>query len=424
MRWLWLSTVLSLFQLASATVQNITVDDQNGGPDGTSIIYQPADAWVQGAIGGCSDCPPPPISSQAFMNTFHGSLFNQNNSKRIQNPPFATLFFIVLRMNYPLGSSVSVNCILSNALSDPVGISEMTFSIDGIQRSTYVHTPTGSPNFDPTTVFTFSDLSLANHTLEIKNGNAGGGSSLIILDSITFDDLSSTPSSVSDPVASATSITYSNSPTGTSGASGRSRNIIIIASVVPASLFLILVSLVIWLRRRSRQRKKAEPPGLPAPFLKTYVQRRRSRQRKNTEPPGLPAPFLKTYVQPTGHVPAEIPIAARPTSIASDGRSITISSIRREYLEQELRATQEKIIDLNGLERHGHAPPENVRASRLFRVFSTRTRRNSQQVPRSELDAAWRHNEELLARIRDLEAQMQSAWALGLSDDPLPEYND
>ncbi|KAF8213771.1 hypothetical protein K438DRAFT_1108959 [Mycena galopus ATCC 62051] len=116
MRYLWLTTVLSLFQLASATVQNITVDDQNGGPDGTSITYQPAGAWVQGAIGGCSDCPPPPISSQAFMNTFHGSLFNQNNSKRIQNPPFATLVFV--------GSSVSVNCILSNALSDPVGISQ------------------------------------------------------------------------------------------------------------------------------------------------------------------------------------------------------------------------------------------------------------------------------------------------------------
>ncbi|KAF7367377.1 hypothetical protein MSAN_00800200 [Mycena sanguinolenta] len=190
MRCLWLVTVLSLFQLASAAIVNITVDDQNGGPDGIEISYQPPNSWVQGAIGGCTDCPTPAISNLAYMNTFHGSLFNQGNQKNSQqSPPSAILAFF--------GSSVSVNCILSNEVSNPVGISRMTFSVDGIQRNTFTYTPTGSSTFQSATVFSSGPLGLANHTLEIKNGATGGGSSLVILDSITYstDDLTSPSSS-------------------------------------------------------------------------------------------------------------------------------------------------------------------------------------------------------------------------------------
>ncbi|KAJ7789480.1 hypothetical protein B0H14DRAFT_242924 [Mycena olivaceomarginata] len=93
MRCLWLATVLSLsgfLELASAIIVNASMsrpccscswpysiriavdDDQPGGLNTTSIIYQPQGAWQQG-IGGCDGCPPPGLAS---MNTFHGSLFN------------------------------------------------------------------------------------------------------------------------------------------------------------------------------------------------------------------------------------------------------------------------------------------------------------------------------------------------------------
>jgi hypothetical protein len=144
------------------------------------------------------------------------------------------------------------------------------------------------------------------------------------------------------------------------------------------------------------------------------------------------SPFMKAYVPPSRGAYAVT--APRNPGIApskhSDNRSIIASTVRRQYLERELRAAQEKIIDINDLERHnsplsGTVPTSrSERIRRLFPVRGNSTRRNSQQVPRSELDAARQRNEELLARIRDLEAQMESAWALGLSDEPPPGYSD
>jgi hypothetical protein len=154
------------------------------------------------------------------------------------------------------------------------------------------------------------------------------------------------------------------------------------------------------------------------------------------------SPFVKTYVPPpeanistraTIGADSQNAMASSPgiaPSIHSDGRSITASSVRRQYLERELRAVQEKIIDINDLERHNYpisgAAPIS-RSGRILRLFSTHgswMQPSSQQVPRSELDAARQRNEELLARIQDLERQMESAWALGLSDDPPPGYSD
>ncbi|KAJ7356700.1 hypothetical protein DFH08DRAFT_463335 [Mycena albidolilacea] len=180
MRCLWLATVLSLsgfLELASAIIVSTMVDDNQ--PDGFNITYHPEGAWQQGGIGGCDGCPPPPITGLASMNTFHGSLFNQENTRSThQVPPTATLVFF--------GSSVSVSCILSNGLSNPSGHSEMTFTIDGIQRDNFVYTPSGSPGFLPNkNVFASGSLELANHTLVIKNGGISGGSSLVILDYIT-----------------------------------------------------------------------------------------------------------------------------------------------------------------------------------------------------------------------------------------------
>ena len=61
----------------------------------------------------------------------------------------------------------------------------MKFFIDQVDSGSYSHTPTGG-DFLPQTVFVSNRLTLENHTLVIQNGLAGSGTSLVILDSITY----------------------------------------------------------------------------------------------------------------------------------------------------------------------------------------------------------------------------------------------
>jgi hypothetical protein len=67
------------------------------------------------------------------------------------------------------------------------GESDMIFFIDGVQAGTFNHTPTGTSGFlFNNNVFSSQQLPLQNHTITIQNGNIGGGTSLVILDFITY----------------------------------------------------------------------------------------------------------------------------------------------------------------------------------------------------------------------------------------------
>ncbi|KAJ7785648.1 hypothetical protein B0H16DRAFT_1753427 [Mycena metata] len=254
MRGLWLATLslLQLGQYAAAVLVNTTVDDLNPGPQGNSIVYFPAGAWVSGAVGGCTGCNPLALSGIAYMNTFHGSLFNQKNRANQLTLPTATLTFF--------GTSVSVNCILSNALENPPGTSDMTFTIDGVQAGSFTHSPIGGPGFQPSTVFTSDPLLPGTHTLVINNGRSGGATSLAILDSVeySYDDLSSTPSTslVAAPAASATS----SATVSPIGAAKSSNTAAIAGGVVGALAILLLVALVLLY---IRQRKNAHRSNVP-----------------------------------------------------------------------------------------------------------------------------------------------------------------
>ncbi|KAJ7239012.1 hypothetical protein B0H12DRAFT_1237683 [Mycena haematopus] len=324
MRFLWFTAVFSLFQLASAVIVNITVDDQNGGPNGSQISYQPPNSWIQGAIGGCNNCQPPPISDLAYMNTFHGSLFNQDNTGHShQSPPFATLVFF--------GSSVSVNCILSNSLSIPAGNSNMTFSIDGIQRNTYDYTPLGSSNFQPTTVFSSGPIGLANHTLEIKNGAVGGGSSLVILDSITysFDDLTSASSS-SVPLGASSTSTSSNSKLG---AAKSSNTAAIAGGVIAAVAVVLLVALAfLYIRYRRNQHRSNVPL---ATSILSPIRRIGSLWQGHPKPPPDMAPV--PFPSPAPHIsrhpsPRPPALVSVPPPAPSSGSRISRISFNANLL--------------------------------------------------------------------------------------------
>ncbi|KAJ7898598.1 hypothetical protein B0H14DRAFT_3424394 [Mycena olivaceomarginata] len=364
------------------SLSDFFIDDE-GDVSGVHFVYEPANAWLLNGIGGCDSCPTPNISDAAHEGSYHGALFNVGNKGDPGSvlPTASVTFF---------GTAVTVNCILSNALS--------------IHRSAGLE-------FN-NTIFASGPLELESHTLQIRNGKIGGGSSLVLLDFITYSSSplgsSSRTSSVS-PTIPASSPGAQQSGEMSSNISNTHRSLkIAVGTAVPVGLLFIFVSLFIWVKRRPRHRQ--EPTleiSTVSPFIKAYVPP--SRGAYAVTAPGNPG------IAPSNH---------------SDNRSIIASTVRRQYLERELRAAQEKIIDINDLERHnfplsGTVPTSrSERIRRLFPVRGNSTRRNSQQVPRSELDAARQRNEELLARIRDLEAQMESAWALGLSDEPPPGYSD
>ncbi|KAJ7459343.1 hypothetical protein FB451DRAFT_1372046 [Mycena latifolia] len=343
-----------------------------GRPGG--IQFKPSNAGLSKDIGGCSGCRTP-NSSLALDRTFTGGLFDPGINQAKGGKPLTALQLFWAKVYRPL-PRISVICILSNSLTSPPGVSDMTFLIDGVEEGNFSHTPTGTrPRFvSNTTVFTSSDLPLQMHNITVQNGRIGGGPSLAILDFMSI----------------------------------RTREIII-GSVVSSALIMVALCLwALWFKRRRKGTAKVEDAaetGAVSPFMKTY------------------RPVSMLHVAPT-NVPqgSTRAVVGNAAATQPDARSLTASSIRRQYLQRELRAAQERIVDLEDLPRHNDRISDAARGGRILRVLSARIGATSPQVPSAELDDARRRNEELVARIRELEALMESAWALGLSDDPPPGY--
>ncbi|KAJ7613371.1 hypothetical protein FB45DRAFT_938199 [Roridomyces roridus] len=87
------------------------------------------------------------------------------------------------------------------------------------------------------------------------------------------------------------------------------------------------------------------------------------------------------------------------------------STLRRQYLENELRRVQEQIVDVDRL---------TISSSRMSLAAPGE---NEVRDLEELLKVARDRNAMLMRRIDELERQMQSAWALGLSDEPPPGYS-
>ncbi|KAF8182426.1 hypothetical protein K438DRAFT_1975557 [Mycena galopus ATCC 62051] len=160
---------------------------------------------------------------------------------------------------------------------------------------------------------------------------------------------------------------------------------------------------------------------------------RRFKSRTSPEPAVQSIP-RKKFALPTVS-PFDLVEAFRRSGYTPDTSAVrisTASTARQQQLEDELRAVQEKMVDLEDLERRADpvANSDHILSRgpqqllRLLSIGSTvnKTASGGTQDLVSQLEAARERNEALAARIRDLEAQMQSEWALGLSDDPPPVW--
>lgn len=164
---------------------------------------------------------------------------------------------------------------------------------------------------------------------------------------------------------------------------------------------VILVPLFVWLRRWGQRNHKSHHFGSLSPFLAAG-----------------PVPVQE----------AAVAHSAGPTDTDnSDTRSIC--TIRQRQLQDQLHTTQEKMVFIEGSEPQ--TVPTGAATERLLRLLSVRNPLTSARNGRgsgkpsdleSQLEASKQRNERLAARIRELEAQMQSDWAMGLSDEPPPGY--
>ncbi|KAJ7089125.1 hypothetical protein C8R44DRAFT_990942 [Mycena epipterygia] len=166
-----------------------------------------------------------------------------------------------------------------------------------------------------------------------------------------------------------------------------------------SSLILVAVFLI-WLRKRHRQRHSG-----------------------HTHPNSAFSPPTPEILVPM----------MQESNVAHNGHRhsvVSASATRRQYLANELRATHDKMVDLEDLERHtasktatrSSAPSRILRLVSMRSASTTDTGGDGSQDLASQLKMAKQRNKLLAGRIRELEDQMHSPWALGLSDEPPPGY--
>ncbi|KAJ7641913.1 hypothetical protein FB45DRAFT_363330 [Roridomyces roridus] len=107
----------------------------------------------------------------------------------------------------------------------------------------------------------------------------------------------------------------------------------------------------------------------------------------------------------------------------------TTPEARREYLENELRSCQQRMLHIqNHLQRAASVLAPMIATPATTGSGSngarTATEESSSTVESDVVSRLREQNEGYQARIQELEAQMMSPWALGLSDEPPPGYFD
>ncbi|KAJ7167348.1 hypothetical protein C8R43DRAFT_984988 [Mycena crocata] len=219
------------------------------------------------------------------------------------------------------------------------------------------------------------------------NSTAGGGSAV--------SDIIVTPPT-SDPSTAVTQDSQSLPP--------NVRTIVVAVMVIVVSLIILAATMFLWFNRRRR--------------LNGDAQNRTSRiTRQSILDPIL---FRRgAAVPPKMNQQEEVqvdPIILRlqPAALPRPRRmSHAAITVRQKNLEDELRDVQQKIVDIQDLERR--ALTEAAAPRRILRFISPRSislgRGGSSRSPdlESQLEAARERNGVLAGRIRDLEAQMQSS---------------
>jgi hypothetical protein len=107
----------------------------------------------------------------------------------------------------------------------------------------------------------------------------------------------------------------------------------------------------------------------------------------------------------------------------SDVRRVSPSTITRQDLESELRIVHEKMADLQDLERSSTGTTAGSGMPRVLRLMSmpSTSTMGSPDV-QAQLEASREQINMLVMRMHALEANVNSAYGVGISNEPPPAY--
>ena len=167
---------IPLLPWGHAASVNHTIDDELGDSvTGIKPVYSPSTSWNQGSTCGvCKIRSNDPIDlTQVIQGTWHEAVYLASPS---ESAPSINISFV--------GTAVYAYFVVPNTLSQtPLTFINMSFSMDGMQRSTFTHTA------DPTTfnlaynqlLFSQKGLDNGKHELLIA-ATKGENQSIILFD--------------------------------------------------------------------------------------------------------------------------------------------------------------------------------------------------------------------------------------------------
>ncbi|KAJ7620850.1 hypothetical protein DFH06DRAFT_1482452 [Mycena polygramma] len=231
---------------------------------------------------------------------------------------------------------------------------------------------------------------------------------------------SSPATSPSSSVPTDTSVSSNATPSPSSSAvlspskSSPSVGLIVGVTISVIAVLLILLLLAFLLVRKRRRRRNARMELDPEPAFVSHAAFASAQgSSSNTSFAPKFEPFMSTVassVSPTS--------TSAPTALSSKA-----AQARQEYLLNQMRDVQWQLQALQGRGTSSAAPSTAAPSSSgVVSSPSASESALSGTTDGSGLAQARQQNEALQERIRALEQQLQSQWALGLSDEPPPGY--
>ncbi|KAJ6558853.1 hypothetical protein DFH09DRAFT_1162640 [Mycena vulgaris] len=249
--------------------------------------------------------------------------------------------------------------------------------------------PTVTPTKSLTTTSTSISLAPSTATPTISSSTAPGTSPSASTGSTVITSLSASSTLTSSRLA-ANTVIVGQPPVSAPKARKSSLSGGKIGGIVVGTLMLLVLAIVLLL----------------------YIRRRRRRGRVDTE--AFTEPEASSWAESIMATPARFITDGNVTLTREDTRATASSrtaGIRQGYLREKILAAQRVLEDLpSAVGRSPHS------------IYDSASGLPETEDGGRTLEQARHQNQVLQERIRTLESQLQSQWALGLSDEPPPGY--
>ncbi|KAJ6561179.1 hypothetical protein DFH09DRAFT_1481700 [Mycena vulgaris] len=214
---------------------------------------------------------------------------------------------------------------------------------------------------------------------------------------------STTTSTASSTQNSGTAVAGQTAPPSTNAVAKKSQpSTGIIATVVICVLLLLagLIFIFFFFRRRKQRTRRRDSRGTleaPAPMAQSSLAL-------------IPQTYPSTNLDPF-------------TSPVSTSTSLTSPQQRQQHITNEMRLLRKQMEELRRTNNSTSSTSFSSSVPESSAFSPTQTSPTSTHATSAlDLERSRQQNDELQSRIAQLEAQLQSAWALGLSNEPPPGY--